>query len=105
MAIDLHDELIENCRGRHLRVKIRNYYCKWGATALRKEIVSRVSKVSGVMFTEMWGFNSRTFSKSKIVVSKLLKKPSTTKNKTTAMNKKSTKNKITIATNKKINDF
>ena len=65
MVIDLHDELIENYISRHLRVKIRTHYLKEDVTAVRKEIVSLVSEVSGIVFTELQNSNARALSKSK----------------------------------------
>ena len=63
MAIELHNELIANCNSRHLREKIKTYYQKEDATLLRKEIVTLISLLSDIRFTELQSSISTTSTK------------------------------------------
>ena len=65
MGIKLHNELIANCDSRHLRRKIKTHYQKEDATMLRKEIVSLISALSDVRFTELQNSISRISRKQK----------------------------------------
>ena len=89
MGIELHNELIANCDSRHLRRKIKTHYQKEDATLLRKEIVSLISALSDVRFTELQNSISRTSRKQKqINFKKINTKKSPNKKKPNATKKK-----------------